>query len=100
MVMMRFRLRGLLIITTIVALILGLIVLERKRYNWQLDNLHRIVASHPEIKIVDIQGNEDLWYEVEVVTFSVGGTHRTVRFPHAASESEMHRVINDALETL
>jgi len=96
----RFSLRSLLIVMTIAALIGGGWSWLRGQYFWQLNALNAVLATDPEVKVVHMIGNDDVWFEVEEVFFSVAGEPGKIyriQVPHGAGESEINLLLNHAL---
>jgi hypothetical protein len=96
----RFSLRGIIINITIAAVLLGFIKWVSTQYYWQLNDVKALLAECPEIENVQILGNEDLWYEAEVVFFSVNGQSAQITIPHGAEKSEFRPIVEDALANL
>jgi hypothetical protein len=97
----QFRLRSLFFLTFVVGVGAFLARLIPHIYYWQLNEVKAVLSAHPEIENVEIIENEDLWYEVEVIRFSIVGRPNyaiTIRIPHGALRWKIERLVHDALK--
>jgi hypothetical protein len=90
-----FSLRGAILNVTAAALLLGFIKWASGQYYWQLNAVRAVLSEYPEIENIKILGNEDLWYEAELITFSVTGIPGAtiIQIPHEAGKSEIRQMI-------
>jgi hypothetical protein len=70
---MRFSLRSLFVIVTIVALIGGFVGWFRHLHYVQIRKLNAVLAEYPQIDKVWLITNDDVTLEVEQVYFSIAG---------------------------
>ena len=101
-----FSVRSLLVFSVIVALMLGVAIslyrYVEKQYNWQVHALYSAASHFPEIDNLRITfGNDDLFYEVEQVQFSLVDKPEStiaVSIPHAARESTIRQILRSAID--
>jgi hypothetical protein len=95
-----FSLRGIIINITIAAVLLGFIKWASTQYYWQLNDVKAVLAKYSEIENVHIIGNDDLWYEAEIVYFFVDGRAAQIQIPHGAGKSQIRPVVDCAVANL
>ena len=96
----RFSLRHMFVVVTAVAVAAGGWAWVRNQYRWQMNALNAVLARHPEVKVVEILTNDDIFLEVEVVRFHLADqpdTYYELHIPHEADETEMEVVLNHVL---
>lgn len=97
----QFTIRSLFLWTAIVAgVFLGFRAISNSYY-WQLNDTYDVLLLHPEVVDVQIEGNDDVYYEVEIIRFSLKhepSKRREVMIPHGAGKNEIRRCIERTLE--
>jgi len=81
----RFRLRSLFWITAAVAVIVYIPSALYDGYYWQLRHVNAVLTSNQYIENVHMTGNDDIFYEVEWIEFSIAGnptSHVGIVVPH------------------
>jgi hypothetical protein len=95
---LRFSVRGLFIMVTVVGLLAGAAKWMSGLYYWQLHDLNVVMASYPEIENVQVIGNEDVCYEVELVYFTYNGIPLQVWVPHMAAKGEIRQIVQQTID--
>lgn len=97
---LQFSIRSILGLILVIAVILSIVRTIQNSYYWQLNDTYDVLLSHPEIQEVQISGNDDLFYEVELISFTTNsnpGVRIEVEIPHAAGKSKIRRIIENVL---
>src|SRR5688572_5551697 len=95
---LRFSLRGLFVIVTAIGLLAGATKWMSGLYYWQLHDLNAVMASYPEIENVQVIGNEDVCYEVELVYFTYNGVPLQIQVPHMAAKWQIRRIVQQTID--
>jgi hypothetical protein len=98
---MRFRLRSLFVVMTIVAIPCGIVAWVRSLYYVQVRTLDSVLADFPEIGRVWLSTNDDVTLEVEQVYFSIVNQPELtygIEETDGASKSEICTLLERALQ--